>query len=75
MNSFSMQMPEQSLFMTGLGAMGALITLINIAIFIFLVVLAWRATKALEATAKAQDQTAYLLRELVVLKSKEEKKS
>lgn len=45
------------------------------AIGIFLLTLAWRATKALEKAAEEQKNTAYFLRELVMQKSKEEKKS
>ena len=45
------------------------------AVGIFLLMLAWRATKALEKAAEEQKNTAYFLRELVMQKSKEEKQS
>ena len=48
---------------------------IGVAISIFLLTLAWRATKALEKAAEEQKNIAYFLRELVMQKSKEEKQS
>jgi Ca2+/Na+ antiporter len=54
---------------------GVLYTVAYYAVVIFLLTLAWRATKALEKAAEEQKNTAYFLRELVMQKSKEEKQS
>ena len=52
--------------------MMALYTLAYLGVITFLIILAWRAVKALEQSAKAQTETAEALRQLVISKSKEE---
>ena len=50
-------------------------TAASVAVGFFLLMIAWRAVKALESTAEAQKNIAAALHELVMQKSKEEKKS
>ena len=57
-------------FIGGIG--GVFYILIFVALKVFVLILAWRAMKALEKSANAQTETAESLRQLIISKSKEE---
>ena len=56
-------------------ALAVIVYGVSLAVPIFLLLLAWRAVKALEASARAQHDAVVALRSIATSQSKEEKKS